>query len=90
MEQILVKVPDYVQLIALLGMVLSILATVVVRITPSKLDDEKVGVWTEKVAKAIAWLPTLGINPRTKALEEAYKQLKEEKNAVGQADKPTQ
>ena len=90
MEQILVKIPDYVQLIALLGMVLSILATVVVRITPSKLDDEKVSVWTEKVAKAIAWLPTLGINPRTKALEEAYKQLKEDKNAVGQADKPAQ
>jgi len=76
MQEILQKIPDFVQAFALLGMCLSILATIVVRITPSKTDDEKVGAFVEKFQKVLHWMPTLGINPNTKKLQEAYEELK--------------
>ena len=76
MQEILAKIPDIIEIFALLGMVLSILATVVVRLTPSKLDDEKVSSITAKFVKALQWLPTIGVNPQTKKLEEAYNELK--------------
>lgn len=77
MEAILEKVPDYVQMAALVLAALVIFATVVVRITPSKTDDEAVGKIGQVIMRAIAWLPTIGINPRTQKLEEAYKELLE-------------
>ena len=77
MEGILERVPDLVEVVALGLMALVILATVIVRITPSDADDVAVGRVTSWIVKAIAWLPTIGLNPRTKKLEEAYKELKE-------------
>jgi len=76
MEEILAKIPDIIQIIALVGMVLTLVATVVVRFTPSKLDDEVVAGLAGKLIKVLQWLPTIGVNPRTKALEEAYKEIK--------------
>lgn len=76
-SEILASVPDIIELIALFLMALTVLATLVVRITPSKSDDEKVAALAEKLMKAISYLPTIGINPRTKKLEEAYKELQE-------------
>jgi hypothetical protein len=76
MQEFLAKIPDIIEVFALLGMVLSILATVVVRLTPSKLDDEKVSSLTAKFVKVLQWLPTIGVNPQTKKLEEAYHELK--------------
>lgn len=81
MQEILQKIPDFIQLFALLGMVLTILATIIVRLTPSKVDDEKVDAFALKIMKALSWLPTIGINPRTQALEQAYKELKEKQDA---------
>jgi hypothetical protein len=51
---------------------LMVLATVVVRFTPSKADDKVALSVSDKVLKAIHWLPTIGVNPKTKALEDAY------------------
>ena len=76
MQELLTKVPDIIQVIALLGMVASILATIVVRLTPSTTDDEKVSAIVAKFMKVLHWLPTIGINPQTKKLQEAYEDIK--------------
>lgn len=76
MQELLMKVPDIIQVIALLGMVASILATIVVRLTPSTTDDEKVSAIVAKFMKVLHWLPTIGINPQTKKLQEAYEDIK--------------
>lgn len=76
MENIIQQIKDYLPLVlqALGGLV--ILATAVVRITKSKNDDVAVNSIANKFFKAVSYLPTIGINPRTQKLEEAYKELK--------------
>lgn len=81
MQELLMKVPDIIQVIALLGMVASILATIVVRLTPSTTDDEKVSAIVAKFMKVLQWLPTIGVNPQTKKLQEAYEELKAKQDA---------
>jgi len=81
MQELLMKVPDIIQVIALLGMVASILATIVVRLTPSTTDDEKVNAIIAKFMKVLQWLPTIGVNPQTKKLQEAYEELKAKQDA---------
>jgi len=81
MQELLMKVPDIIQVIALIGMVISLLATVVVRLTPSTTDDEKVSAIIAKFMKVLAWLPTIGVNPQTKKLQEAYEELKAKQDA---------
>lgn len=76
MANLLAKIPDIVQMIALVGMAVSILATLVARIIPGTKDDEAVGKFVSVVQKLIGWMPTLGVNPQTKKLEEAYQELK--------------
>lgn len=56
--------------------ILTSLATVIVRLTPSKKDDEYVSKASEFFYKLMSILPTFGKNPNTKKLEEAYKELK--------------
>lgn len=76
MEELLQKIPDLIQAVSLIGMVISILATIIVRLTPSKTDDEKLSAFMQKFLKVLAWLPTIGVNPQTKKLQEAYEELK--------------
>lgn len=76
MNELLQKIPDIVQLIALVGMAVSVLATILVRLTPDKADDEKVDAFIQKFQKVLHWLPTIGLNPNTKKLQEAYDELK--------------
>lgn len=78
MQDILNKIPDLIEMVALVLMALTIVATLVARITVSKKDDEYVLKAGSFILKAIAFLPTIGVNPRTKKLEEAYKDLKVE------------
>lgn len=77
------QVGTYVDLVCQVITVLMILATVVVRVVPGKGAAAQVSSLVGRVMKALSWLPTLGINPRTKALEaalvEAQKQLEEYK-----------
>lgn len=56
-----------------------ILATVIVKLTPGGKDDQKMGEMGDKFFKYVSCLPTFGINPRTKRIEEAYRELKEQK-----------
>ena len=87
MAQLLAKIPDLIQVIALLGMAVCILASLVVRLTATKVDDEAVGKATAFFMKLLRWLPTIGVNPQTKKLEEAYEELKE-KEAVQSGQTP--
>lgn len=81
MSELLGKIPDFIEAFALLGMVVSIGATILVRLTPSKTDDEKVGKVVEKLQKLLSYLPTFGINPRTQLMEQQLKELQEKLKA---------
>lgn len=70
------QIEYYAVLIAqILGFV-TIGATIIVKATPSKKDDADAKLITDKIWRYINMLPTIGINPRTKKLEEAYKESK--------------
>lgn len=55
---------------------LTVLATIIARKTKSVKDDEAVEGLTKFYLKAISYLPTLGVNPKTKRMEEELKELK--------------
>lgn len=57
---------------------LTIGATIIVRLTPSPKDDIDAEKINAKIWQIINWLPTIGINPRTKKIEEAYKDMRRE------------
>lgn len=77
MENLLGKIPDLIQVASLALTVITLLATLVVRLTPSKADDLYVSNFTKWLLKTLQVLPTLGINPQTKKLEEALYELRE-------------
>lgn len=77
--EILLLIPDWIELIAVGLMGLTVAATVIARLTPTKADDEVVNKFTALLLKAISFAPTLGVNPRTKKMEETIKMLQEEK-----------
>lgn len=68
-------VQEYLPLVCQLLVGLSVVATLVARLTPSSKDDVLVEGAKNKLLKVLAWLPTFGVNPRTKALEDALKAL---------------
>lgn len=85
MQQILAQIPDILQLVSILVTLIVLIASIGVRFTKTKADDLFVENAATKVFKAIAWLPTIGVNPRTKALEDFYneqKKLNAEKDAA--------
>jgi hypothetical protein len=63
---------------------LVILSTIVVRMTASKKDDAAVLKVSSSIWSAIAWLPTLGVNPQTKALKAAYEEQKSKLDQIQQ------
>ena len=73
MQNIIQMALNYVPLISQVLMAITILATILARAFPKEkaLSD---GL-TANILKVISYLPTLGIDPRTKALEEALKDL---------------
>jgi hypothetical protein len=77
-REILTLVPDVIAAIV-------VAATVLVRVTPTKKDDTAVLAMGGKVWKAIQWLPTIGVNPQTKALKEAYEDAKAKLEALEKA-----
>jgi len=73
------KAVMYFDFAAQLCFTLAIAATIITRLTPKKKDDELVAAWIEKMTKMLSYLPTFGINPRTKELEKALAEAKEKK-----------
>jgi hypothetical protein len=55
---------------------LSVLATLLVRLPAFKKHAGSVDGAVGKVVKVIQWMPTIGVNPRTKALEQAIQDFK--------------
>ena len=53
-----------------------IVATVIVRLTPSESDDKTASKFSKAYFDILKVLPTLGVNPQTKKIEEAYKEIK--------------
>ena len=76
MDELLLKLPMYAEMIAQFLGALAIFATVIVKITPSKSDNATVRAIADKIFKLISYLPTIGINPKTKEIQEAYDKLK--------------
>ena len=76
MEKYLLMIePD----LTILGAI-TVLATVIVKFTPTKADDQIVSKAGKIFVKVMQWLPTIGINPRTKKLEETIMELREATN----------
>lgn len=78
MEEVFAKLPESIKLVAEIIGVVCLVATVVVHITPNPDDDGKIKKFTDVIFKVINYLPTLGINPRTKKLEESVKEYQKE------------
>lgn len=55
---------------------ITICATVIVRLTPNPKDDGVVKKISDVLFKVIEYLPTLGVNPKTKEMKEALKAYK--------------
>lgn len=68
------QIREYVQIAGEILLYLTLGATIVVRFTKSRADDKVVGKVSNFLSKALSYLPTLGINPKTKQLEEALKE----------------
>lgn len=75
----LAVIPDWIEAISLVLMGLTFVATAVARLTPTKSDDEKLARFSSGVLRVVSFLPTLGVNPRTKKMEEALKEIQETK-----------
>ena len=64
----------YIDMFAQAASGLMVFGTLVTRLIPVKKDDAKVAGFAASMQKIFAYLPTFGINPRTKKLEEALKE----------------
>lgn len=53
---------------------LAVAATIIAKLTPTPKDDGAVKKISDIVFKIIKYLPTFGVNPKTKQLEEALKE----------------
>lgn len=80
MEQLLVKIPDIIQMISLVVTLITIVATVVVRLTPSDADNIAVSKFSKGLLSLLKMAPTWGVNPQTTKLEETLYELREKTN----------
>lgn len=69
MDGLLVKLPEVLQSVSLVLTGLTLFATIIVRFTPSKSDDKRVAKFWGMLSKVLRWLPTIGVNPKTKEME---------------------
>jgi len=71
------NMPEWIQVsLTMLG-ALVVFATAAVRLTPSKKDDLIISKIASSWSKILMFLPTLGINPKTKKMQEALEEVKE-------------
>ena len=66
----------YAPVVAQLLGALVVIASIIVRITPSQKDDKKLAKYANYFFKFMSYLPTIGINPNTRKLQEAYEELR--------------
>lgn len=70
--------PHWAELILELLGALVVLATVIARMMPKSKIGGHVGKIADFLFAVIAWLPTIGVNPKTKQLEETVKEMKKD------------
>ena len=82
MLELIAQVQPYVEIIsqALVGII--ILATVLARAISGGKYSEDITKAGGQLIKLLAWLPTLGLNPNTKKLQEAYDDLKKDNQSL--------
>lgn len=73
MEDLLAKLPSWIMDIPMYLGVLVVIATALVRIPGLSKYSDDVNKFVVVVQKILSWMPTLGKNPSTKALEEKAK-----------------
>lgn len=78
MEDILTKIVPFLETASYILMSIVVAASIIAKLTPTPKDDKIVSKFSSLVLKAIKFLPTIGVNPNTKKLEEAYKNLKDD------------
>ena len=83
MEALLAKIPGVISFLAMGLSSVVLIATAVVRLTPSKSDDATASKVAEAIHKVIKYFPTLGLNPKTKELEDALKNLSGDDQVAG-------
>jgi hypothetical protein len=76
MDDLIIKIQEYLPAVLQVLGAIVLAATAIVKVTPSPKDDVAADSIAAKFFKAVSYLPTIGINPRTKKIEEAYKDLK--------------
>lgn len=69
MEEIIAKLPGYLEQASIYLSVLTAVATALVRLPVMAKYEKQVGGAVGFIRKVLSWLPTLGVNPRTKELE---------------------
>lgn len=78
MESFIADAIPFLEKAAYVLMAIVIGATIIAKITPSPKDDETVSKISAYILKLVKFLPTIGVNPSTKKLEDAYEKLKHE------------
>lgn len=78
-QGLLGSLPHWLTLIMELLGALVLVFTVVGRMIPKSVFGEHVSKVAKVIFKVIQWMPTIGINPQTKKIEEAYDDLKKGK-----------
>ena len=73
MEEFMAKLPEHLNTLATVLGGLVVIATTLVRIPGLSKHSEDVGKFVGVIQKILSYLPTLGKNPSTKALEEKVK-----------------
>jgi len=74
MQQFIQYLPFIEDILSIIG-TLTVLATLLVRLPIFKRFENEVGAVTGYFLKVVRWLPTIGVNPRTKLLEKQLEEL---------------
>jgi hypothetical protein len=81
MDDILQKLPMWAEQLGEALMIIVTVATFLCRALPKKVKSEKIEKYLNMIHRFVAWMPTVGVNPKTKELMEYY-----EKNKQGADD----
>lgn len=73
MEEIVAKLPTILEQVSIYLSVLVVIATALVRLPPLAKHSDKVDGVVGFLNKILKWMPTIGVNPQTKKLEEKVK-----------------
>ena len=71
MESFTTNIMPVINVVSMIVTGVVVIATVIVRITPTDTDDKAAKSISDTVLKILKHFPTIGVNPQTKKLEEA-------------------